>query len=506
MENDFANVFISNNTLTLNGLSTGILSNFQQAYGIRADESATNVSPSIKVVDNNVRWFSFGIRLGNTQYGQINTNFVYIPNSSATRRGIYIINSKDYTISDNKVFSNGYYPDHIGISTAWNITTSTSTGNSINCNQVWDGGRQYLIKDTEMLTSDGFAGNGMRQINGGADIGVVLDNSDIGTNGSILVPSDNHWETPFAQWCLRCIAPVIGTVFARPNVGVDVFDPSLASCMTGTGVSFPSASSSAPYFCMGVLMREGEGEPVDPSLMITYENAAAYISRLKNKSYQTIWDLQNAASIFSFNIIPDNDSLVTIYSEFPFAEEALLMENIKNLMSDSAYDQALELLQSHTWELEGFAYQAWMNILIITNPKDDEGNYDDATIETLTNIANLCPYVYGSAVLEARSKLQWGDSEESEECEAARLNPESYLKYGFAGTKNRQTKISLSPQPVAQGKEITLSAIGSDIAEVKLLSLQGTILWNTQLTYQSKSIKINQNSSRFSTRSLPTPD
>jgi hypothetical protein len=237
-------------------------------------------------------------------------------------------------------------------------------------------------------------------------------------------------------------------------------------------------------------MREGEDEPVDPSLMITYEQAATFINRLKNKSYQTIWDLQNAASIFSFNIIPDNDSLETIYSEFPFAEEALLMENIKNLMSDSAYDQALELLQSHTWELEGFVYQAWMNILIITNPKDNEGHYDDPTIEKLTNIANLCPYVYGSAVLEARTKLQWGDSEESEACEATRFNPESYLKYGFEGSKNRQTKISLSPQPVAQGKEITLSAIGSDIAEVKLLSLQGTILWSSQLSYQSKSIKI----------------
>ena len=80
--------------------------------------------------------------------------------------------------------------------------------------------------------------------------------------------------------------------------------------------------------------------------------------------------------------------------------------------------------------------------------------------------------------------------EEIEELESARLNPESYLKYGFEGSKNRQTKISLSPQPVAQGKEITLRAIGSDIAGVKLLSPQGTILWNTQLSFQSKSIKI----------------
>jgi hypothetical protein len=281
-----------------------------------------------------------------------------------------------------------------------------------------------------------------------------------------------------------------GTINHRANAGVDVFNPFAAGCQSGAGMIYIASTSTPAFYCAGELMREAEEDPIDPSLLITYENAATFISSLKNKSYQTIWDLQYAASLFSLNIIPENDSLITVFSEFPFAEEALRMEQVKNLMSNSDFGQALELLQNHSWELEGFDYQAWMNILSITNPIDAEGNYDDATIGTLTTIANLCPYVYGSAVYEARTKLQWGDSEESEACEEASVYPESYLKYGFEGVKNQETKISISPQPVAQGKEITLSVVGSDIAEVKLLSLQGSILWNTQLTYQSKSIKI----------------
>jgi hypothetical protein len=65
-----------------------------------------------------------------------------------------------------------------------------------------------------------------------------------------------------------------------------------------------------------------------------------------------------------------------------------------------------------------------------------------------------------------------------------------FHKFGFEGVKNKQTKISLSPQPVAQGTELTLSAIASDISEVKVLSLQGTNLWSLQPIDSIKSIKI----------------
>jgi hypothetical protein len=489
LENKYGSVTISKNTVRLNGMVTGSISASQEAYGIRADEDVPSNSALVKILGNEVYDFSIGIRVGNTRLAEINSDSVTIPNSSDIRRGIYTVNNEDLSIIKNRVLSDTtvYNPLHRGI----NTQSSATPSGFITCNRVWNGGRQYFLQNTVLNGTDGFMGNGMRHnlTAGSAHTGLVLSISNIGTNGNSAIPSDNHWQTPFVAWCVNNPTG-FGNIFQRTNVGSDVFDPFGAGCLTGVPIT-PTLSLSTPAFiCAGELMREAEDEPLDPSLLITYENAATFISSLKNKSYQTIWDLQNAASLFSLDIIPDNDSLVTIFSEFPFAEDALLMENINNLMSNSDFDQAIELLQSHTWELEGFAYQAWMNILIITNPKDAEGNYDDSTIETLTNIANLCPYIYGSAVFEARTKLQWGDSEESEACDAASLNPESYLKYGFGNMLNKQTKISISPQPVEQGTELTLSVIASDISVVKVLSLQGTNLWSLQPIDTIKSIKI----------------
>ena len=490
--NDYANIFISNNTLTLNGLVSGTLTNFQEAYGILANEFSTSASASIKIDDNNVQDFSIGIRVGNSSNALINLNEVTMPNSSAIRYGILSNNNQFLRILYNRVTSTGYFALHRGIN-----AQSSSSNLTIQCNQIWDGGRQILLQNSTMIGNDGFMGNGRRQING-AHIGLVFGtNSSIGINGYVSstssIPSDNHWDIniPYASTCVNTTGMIgVNEIYYRPNAGFDIFDPITPVCYVGTAFTVTPSSTLPGYYCGGVLMREGEDEPVDPSLLITYENASTFISFLKNKSFQTIWDLQNAASLFSLDIIPNNDSLVTIFSEFPFAEEALRMEQVKNLMSNSDFGQALDLLQNHSWELEGFAYQAWMNILRITNPIDGEGNYDDATIGTLTTIANLCPYIYGSAVFEARTKLQWGDSEESEECDAASLNPESYIKYGFGNMVNRQTKISISPQPVALGTDLTLSAIASDISEVKLLSLQGTNLWSLQPIDSIKSIKI----------------
>jgi hypothetical protein len=344
-----------------------------------------------------------------------------------------------------------------------------------------------------MITSDGFMGNGMVRQSSGADIGLQLQlGTFIGTNGGGFLPSDNHWETPFNTRCLHDVSGVSTSfIYSRPNSTPDIFDPVTAGCAnTANQVNFLSATSSTFYCPSGELMRQGDNDPIDPSLFITYENAASYITSLVSKPFQTIWDLQNAARLFDLGIIPTGDSLEVAFNNLPFANEAIAMNAINNLMSDSAYDQASDLMQSNTWNLDGFAYEAWMNSLKITNPKDSLGNYSNSVLDTLTLIAGLCPYIYGSAVFEARTILQWDYVEESEECQQANLDPDSYIRYGSENIYSKKNNLLVYPQPVMKGKELTITSIEQDISEVTIINIFGSEEF-TQKDILVKTFKIN---------------
>jgi len=477
--NGNANILIHENIVKLNNLPQGNLS--RQAFGIRTDE-ASNLTPTvIKITDNNVYDFSIGIQVRNTFLALVTGDSITIPDNNSGTQARIGINSEGndrINIVDNRVLSTGNFLTHRG------IFDDQGTNAIIRCNRVWDGGRQIFLNGTTMIANDGFMGNGMVRQSSGANFGLQLQaGASIGTNGGSGVPSDNHWETPFNTLCLQD-PPLTasGVIYHRPNVSSDVFDPYGAGCSnipnTTTSISFVQTTSSSYYCPSGELMRQGDNDPYDPSLFITYDNAVNYINALVNKPYQTIWDLQNAARLFDLGIIPSGDSLEVAFNNLPFANEAIAMNAINNLMSDSAFTQASDLIQSNTWNLEGFAYKAWMNSLKITNPIDSAGNYSQSVLDTLTLIAGLCPYIYGSAVFEARAILQWDYVEESEECQQASLDPDSYIRYGSGNNYIKQNNLLVYPQPLAQGRELTITSKTESISEITIINLFGNIEFN----------------------------